>query len=151
MSGLPLGAAQSHSVPEEMRSYDHVSGIEFIEIDPSLPYPRSAAYRRVPAGAQMLIRNAAPELIKVDLSVEEATALIDELREAGLFDWQRVFKAVQGSFVDVACEWRIEVDFDEEFARRSSKFRSEGEDEFPDAFDEVVDLLLGRAPESRDV
>lgn len=145
--GLPLGAAQTYSVPEHMRCYDHVTGIEFIEVDPSLPYPRSAAYRKVPGGAQMLIRKSAPELIEVDLSLEEACALIDRLRDVGLFEWQRVFKPVQGSFVDVATEWRIEVDFDERIARRSSKFRSEGEDEFPDSFDAVVEALLGQAPE----
>lgn len=151
MAGLPMGAAQSYSVPEELRSYDHIVGIEFIEIDPNLPYPRSAAYRKMPDGAQMLIRKSAPELYEVDLSLEEATALIDQLRSDGLFDWQRTFKAVQGSFVDVATEWRIEVDFDRKISWRSSKFRSEGEDEFPDSFDAVVDALLSLAPGPEDV
>lgn len=148
MTGLPLGAAQSHIVPDEMRSYEHITGIQFIEIDPSLPYPRSAAYRKVPQGAEMLIRKYAPELAEVDLSVEEARDLIGRLREAGLFDWQRVFKPVQGTFVDVATEWRIEVDFDEKISKRSSRFQSEGEDEFPDSFDAVVSALLSFAPET---
>lgn len=40
MPGLPFGAAQSHDVPHELRTYEHVRGIEFIEIDPDLPAPR---------------------------------------------------------------------------------------------------------------
>lgn len=148
MPGLPLGAAQSHYVPEEMRSYDHIVGIQFIEIDPNLPYPRSAAYRKVPTGAQMLIRKSAPELFEIDLSIDEARAFIQRLRDTGLFEWQRVFKPVQGSFVDVATEWRIEVDFDQKIAKRSSMFRSEGEDGFPDDFDAVVEVLLSLAPKS---
>lgn len=145
MPGLPFGAAQQHGIPDELKTYEHVKGIEFIEIDPNLPYPRSAAYRKVPEGAQMLVRKAAPELIEADLSREEAIELIDALRDAGLFDWQRIFKPSQGTFVDVATEWRIEVDFDQRIARRSSTFRSEGEDEFPDSFDAVVALLLSNA------
>lgn len=147
MAGLPLGAAQSYSVPEELQCYDHVVGIEFIEIDPNLVFPRSAAYRKVPEGAQMLIRTSGPELFEVDLSLEDARLLIAQLKDGGLFQWQRVFKPVQGSFVDVATEWRIEVEFDEKLSRRSSSFKSEGEDEFPDSFDEVVSVLLSRAPE----
>lgn len=147
MPGLPFGAAQQCSVPDELKTYEHVRGIEFIELDPNLPYPRSAAYRKVEDGGQMLIRKAVPELIEVDLTREEAAALIDALRAEGVFDWQRTFKPSQGTFVDVATEWRIEVDFDQRISRRSSKFRSEGEDEFPDSFDAVVKTLLGQAPD----
>lgn len=34
MPGLPFGAAQSYDVPHELRTYEHVQGIEFIEVDP---------------------------------------------------------------------------------------------------------------------
>lgn len=146
MPGLPFGAAQQHSVPDELRTYEHIESIQFIEVDPNLPYPRSAAYRKVPGGAQMLIRKAAPELFEVDLSREEAEALVVALRDAGIFDWQRIFKPSQGTFVDVATEWRVEVGFDQRLTKRSNAFRSEGEDEFPDSFDVVVEALLAPAP-----
>lgn len=151
MPGLPFGAAQSHDVPHELRTYEHVRGIEFIEVDPDLPAPRSAAYRPVAGGAQMLIRRATPDIDEVSLDENEARGLIAALDVAGLFDWQRVYKPSQGNFVVTATEWRIEVDFDTRIAKRSSTFRSEGEDEFPDSFEHVVGLLVGEAPESESV
>ena len=151
MSGLPFGAAQSYDVPRDLRAYEHVRGIEFIEVDPDLPYPRSAAYRQVSSGAQMLIRRAAPDIEEVELDKDEARGLIAALDEAGLFDWRRVYKPSQGNFVVTATEWRIEVDFDTKIAKRTTTFRSEGEDEFPDSFEHVVGLLVGEAPESESV
>lgn len=151
MSGLPFGSAQSFTVPEELRSYEHVLGMEFIEIDPNLVFPRSAAYRKTEGGAQMRTRNAAPDLVDSDLSRDEAQLLIDSLNAAGLFDWQRVYKPVQGSFVVAATEWRVGITFDECVSKRSSVFESEGEDEFPDTFDEVVNLLIPESGEAEDV
>lgn len=151
MPGLPFGAAQSYDVPRELRTYEHVRGIEFIEVDPDLPYPRSAAYRQVPSGAQMLIRRTTPDIEEVDLDEDEARKLIAALDEAGLFAWQRVYKPSQGNFVVTATEWRIEVDFDTKIAKRTTTFRSEGEDEFPDSFERVVELLVGETPEPEDV
>lgn len=151
MSGLPFGAAQSYDVPRDLRTYEHVRGIEFIEVDPDLPYPRSAAYRQVSSGAQMLIRRAAPDIEEVELDKDEARGLIAALDEAGLFDWRRVYKPSQGNFVVTATEWRIEVNFDTKIAKRTTTFRSEGEDEFPDSFEHVVKLLVGEAPESESV
>ena len=151
MPGLPFGSAQSHDVPRELRAYEHVRGIEVIEVDPDLPYPRSAAYRQVPSGAQMLIRRAIPDIEEVELNEDEARRLIAELDEAGLFDWRRVYKPSQGNFVVTATEWRIEVDFDTKIAKRTTTFRSEGEDEFPDSFGHVVKLLVGEVPEPESV
>lgn len=151
MSGLPFGAAQSFTVPMELRSYEHVLGIEFIELDPNLAYPRSAAYRKTEGGAQMRARNAAPELLDFDLSRDEAVALIESLDRAGLFDWQRVYKPSQGTFVVTATDWRMSVEFDVPVARRDHVFESEGEDEFPDSFEQVVGILLRDAPRVEDV
>lgn len=151
MPGLPFGAARSYDVPHELRTYEHVQDIEFIEVDPDLPYPRSAAYRKTDDGAQMLIRRGAPEIAQVALTVDEAHALIAALDATGLFTWQRVYKPAQGPFVNVVTEWRVEVDFDEPIAKRSSTFRSEGADEFPDSFDSIVGLLLSQAPGDDDV
>lgn len=53
--------------------------------------------------------------------------------------------------MNVVTEWRVEVDFDEPIAKRSSTFRSEGADEFPDSFDSIVSLLLSQAPGDDDV
>lgn len=83
MPGLPFGAAQSYDVPHELRTYEHVQGIEFIEVDPDLPFPRSAAYRKTADGAQMLIRRRAPEIAQVDLTADEARSLIVALDAAG--------------------------------------------------------------------
>lgn len=116
-----------------------------------MPFPRSAAYRKTADGAQMLIRRRAPEIAQVDLTADEARSLIVALDAAGLFTWQRVYKPAQGPFVNVVTEWRVEVDFDEPIAKRSSTFRSEGADEFPDSFDSIVSLLLSQAPGDDDV
>lgn len=85
------------------------------------------------------------------MPLTEARSLIAALDAAGLFTWQRVYKPAQGPFVNVVTEWRVEVDFDEPIAKRSSMFRSEGADEFPDSFDSVVSLLLSQAPGDDDV
>lgn len=69
---------------------------------------------------------------------DEARRLTPLWWRLGLFEWQRVYKPSQGNFVVTATEWRIEVDFDTRIAKRSSTFRSEGEDEFPDSFEHVV-------------
>ncbi len=95
----------------------------------------------------MLLRNADPQLADVELSVEEAGALIASLDAAGLFDWQRVYKPAQGVFANVATEWRVEVNFDEPIARRSSTFKSEGADEAPDSFEQVIALFMSHMPE----
>lgn len=142
MPGLPAGAAQAHSVPLRLRCYEHVMGIEFIEVDPNVPAPLSAAYRPVSGGAQMLIRRETPELEERSLSEDEARQLIGALDEAGLFEWQRVYCPAQGTYRVVATEWRIQVTFDEKISRHSSSFQSEGEDEFPDTYDSVVGILV---------
>lgn len=142
MSGLPFGAAQSVTVPSELRTYEHVVGIEFIELDPNLVYPRSAAYRKTETGAQMRTRDAAPEIVDFDLTIDEARALIEDLADAGFFDWQRVYKPVQGTFVVTATDWRVSVTFDEPLSRHARAFESEGEDEFPDTYDQVMRLLV---------
>lgn len=145
MPGLPFGAAQTFIVPTELRSYEHIVGFEFIEIDPNLPYPRSAAYRKTGEGAQMLIRKAEPDLLEVDLSSDAAHKLIEELGAAGVFDWQRMYKPPQGNFVVETTNWRLSIEFDEKLTKRSATFVSEGADEFPDTFDCVISLLLSQA------
>jgi hypothetical protein len=142
MVALPFGAMQSYRVPPEFRSYEHVKEIEFIEIDPDRPYPRSVAYRAAEDGAQMLIRRAAPELDEIELCADEARALIEDVAAAGLFEWQRVYKPVQGTFVNASLEWRIEVSFDEPYAKRASSFKVEGEGTRPDTYDQVIDVLM---------
>lgn len=148
MSAVPFGAEQSHRVPPEFRSYDHVEEIEFIELDPDSPYPRSAAYRVTETGAQMRVRNALPQLDEVELSTADARALIEDVAAAGLFDWQRVYRPVQGTFVNAAFEWRVEVSFDEPFAKRTRSFRAEGEGVRPDTYDRVIDVLMRAVDES---
>lgn len=142
MPGLPFGAVQAHDVPQEFRSYAHIEDIEFIEINPNKPYPRSAAYRKTASGAQMRVRNNAPEIEELELTVDEATSFIDSLVQAGVFSWQRVYRPAQGTFVVADLEWRLEVRFDKAFAKRTQAFKVEGEDVFPDSYDAVLSLLL---------
>lgn len=99
----------------------------------------------------MLLRDAKPQLADVELSVEEANALIVSLDAAGLFDWQRAYKPAQGVFANVATEWRVEVNFDERISKRSSAFRAEGADEYPDSFEQVIALLMSHMPKEDDV
>lgn len=142
MPGLPFGAVQTHDVPQEFRSYAHIEDIEFIEINPSKPYPRSSAYRKTANGAQMRVRNNAPEIEELELTVEEASSFIDSLVQAGVFSWQRVYRPAQGTFVVADLEWRFEFRFDEPFARRAQAFKVEGEEVFPDSYDDVISLLI---------
>lgn len=151
MGGLPAGAAQSFSVPAELRSYDHVTSIEFIQIDPNLPCPLSAAYRPTSGGAEMLIRRETPDLHKLALTEEEARSLIKGLDEAGLFEWNRVYCPAQGNFRVTATEWRLAVEFDRKPAKHEDAFQSEGENEFPDGYDAVVSLLVHERIESFEI
>lgn len=143
MPGLPFGAVQSYDVAAEFRTYEHIVGIEFIEIDPDKPYPRSAAYRVTPHGAQMRVRDNAPEIDDVDLGEEQARAYIESLAGSGLFEWQRVYRPSQGTFVVASVEWRVEVSFDVPIAgKRTKNFRVEGESAFPDNYENVVKTLM---------
>ncbi len=148
MPGLPLGAAQQHDVPAEQLTYERITGIEFIELDANLPYPRSAAYRRSASGADMLVRAHAPEIEQVQLSEEQARAYIDALVAAGLFSWQRVYRPVQGTFVNSSTQWRLKVEFSaasgagRKLARKPRPFESEGENVFPDSYEQVVAALM---------
>ena len=144
MQGLPFGAAQSYSVASEFRSYEHIAGIEFIEIDPDKPYPRSVAYRATQDGAQMRIRDYAPNIDEFDLPLDEARALIESLSRAGLFEWQRVYRPAQGTFVVAALEWRVEVTFDVAIdGKRTNAFKVEGEAICPDNYEQVIAALMG--------
>lgn len=147
MPGLPFGAVQAHDVPQEFRSYAHIEDIEFIEINPNKPYPRSAAYRKTTEGAQMRVRNNAPEIEEFDLTVDEATAFIDSIVQSGVFSWQRVYRPAQGTFVVADLEWRLEIRFDRPFVKRTQAFKVEGEDVFPDTYDATISLLVD-APHS---
>ncbi len=150
MPGLPFGAVQSYDIPAEYRTYEHVTGIEFIEIDPDKPYPRSVAYRIVPEGAQMRLRDNAPDIEDFDLTLDEARAYIDSLAQSGLFEWQRVYRPSQGTFVIAGTEWRVELSFDVVVAgRRTKSFKVEGENTFPDNYEQVIKLLM-RKQESDD-
>lgn len=151
MGGLPAGAAQSFSVPAQLRSYDHITSIEFIQIDPNVPCPLSAAYRPTSDGAEMLIRRETPDLHKLALIEEQARSLIEDLDEAGLFEWNRVYCPAQGSFSVAATEWRLAVEFDRKPAKHEDAFQSEGENEFPDSYDAVVSLLVHERIESFEI
>ena len=146
MSGLPFGAARQHPVSADALCYEGIAGIEFIEADPSLPYPRSAAYRPCALGAQMRVRDGAPEVAELELDHVQARSLIAALVEAGVFSWARVYRPAQGTFALAATEWRLEVTF---AARDGGKppraFRVEGENVFPDGYERAVGILLGAA------
>lgn len=146
MPGLPFGAAQQHGVPEDVRGYDGIVGIEFVEFDADLPCPRSVAYRRVDGGAGMRVRANAPEIAQFALSEQQARAYLDTLAASGLFSWQRVYRPAQGTFVNASTQWRLEVTF----ARRKGQarvrpFRVEGENVFPDDYEAVLELLMAPA------
>lgn len=145
MPGLPFGAARQHPVPQEVRDYEHIESIEFIEIDPDVPSPRSVAYRPTAGGAQMRVRDFAPELEDRELSEPEARAYIEHLVATGVFSWARTYRPAQGTFVNVGTEWRLEVEFARPAGAKKKvrPFKAEGENVFPDNFDEVVSALMG--------
>ena len=145
MPGIPLGAARQHDVQPELLDYEHIAGIEFIETRAGFPFPRSAAYRCIEGGSQMRVRDACPELDELDLSEEESRAYIDALAQSGLFEWQRVYRPAQGTFVNDCTNWRLEVRFASKGRSRAARpFRVEGEGVFPDSYEAVVDLLMNK-------
>ena len=143
MPGLPLGAAQQHPIPAQALIYEAISGIEFIEVNDDLPYPRSVAYRPTDTGAEMRVRDNAPDLCELALSADQARAYIASLVDAGLFSWQRVYRPAQGTFVLNATRWRLEVRFaDVPGAKRVKPFKVEGENVFPDDYEAVLAALM---------
>lgn len=150
MPGLPFGAAQQHSVPAEFQTYEGIAGIEFIDMHPDLPYPRSAAYRKCAGGAQMRVRNRAAEIAEVDLDEQQARAYLSALVEHGLFRWHRSYRPAQGTFVLDAPQWRLEVTFDKLDGKRCKPFRAEGEGTYPDNFEAVAGALMGPGAQPAD-
>lgn len=142
MPGLPFGAAQQHSISAEFQTYEGIAGIEFIDMRPDLPYPRSVAYRRCADGAQMRVRDGAAEIAEVDLDEQQARAYLSALVEHGLFRWHRSYRPAQGTFVLDAPQWRLEVTFDKLGGKRCKPFRAEGEGTYPDNFEEVAGALM---------
>lgn len=142
MPGLPFGAAQQHSIPAEFQTYEGIAGIEFIDMRPDLPYPRSAAYRRCADGAQMRVRDRVAEIAEADLDEQQARAYLSALVERGLFFWHRTYRPAQGTFVLDAPQWRLEVTFDKLGGKRCKPFRAEGEGTYPDNFEEVAGALM---------
>lgn len=145
MPGLPFGAARQHPVPAELLTYEGIAGIEYIELDPDLPYPRSAAYRPAIAGGQLRVRDRVPEVADRELTRDEARAYLSALVSSGVFSWQRVYRPAQGTFVNVGVEWRLEVTFAKpKGARKEPRaFVVEGENVFPDGYSRVVSALMG--------
>ena len=144
MPGLPFGAARQQDIAPELRTYEQIVSIEFIEIDPDMAYPRSFAYRPSEQGGQTRTRVFSPDLIDADLSEAEARALIDGLDQAGVFDWNRVYRPAQGTFVVAAREWRLEIVFKSQgFGKTPRPFKVDGENVFPDNYKQVVEGLFG--------
>lgn len=143
MPGLPLGASRQHDVDASLLDYEHIAGIEFIEIDPDRPYARSAAYRPCAGGAEMRLRDYEPDVEDVALDEDEARAYLSALVAAGLFAWRRVYRPSQGTFVNVADEWRVEVTFSGgDGAKPPRPFKVEGEGVFPENYEKVSSLLM---------
>lgn len=146
MPGLPFGAAQQHDVPAELRCYDRIAGIEFIEADPSLPYPRSVAYRPAEGGAQMRVRANEPDIIDLEIPADQAKSYVESLADAGLFDLQRVYRPAQGTFTVAGLQWRLEVEFTREGSPKKPRpFRAEGEGVLPDGHEALVKALMAPA------
>lgn len=144
MPGLPFGAARQQDVAPELRTYEQIVSIEFIEVDPDKVYPRSFAYRPVESGGQTRTRVYNPDLIDTDLSEDEARALIDGLAQAGVFEWHRVYRPAQGTFVVAAKEWRLEIVFRSQgFGKTPRPFKVDGENVYPDNYKQVVEGLFG--------
>lgn len=143
MPGLSLGAAQQYDIPADLQCYERIAGIEFIETRAGIPYPRSAAYRPCAGGAQMRVRDGAPDILDADLTEGEARAYIAALVEAGLFRWRRVYRPAQGTFVLDGTNWRVEVTFTKDGGLRAPRpLRAEGEGLFPDGYDHMTGLLM---------
>lgn len=148
MTGLALGAARQRAVDPSLLCYERIAGIEYIEMDPDLPYPASAAYRTCEHGAEMLLRANVPDVERVSLDEGQARRYLEALVEAGLFAWQRVYRPAQGTFAVVSTQWRIEVSFTSRGLATPKPFAVEGEDAFPDGYAAVRAALM--APFGRD-
>ena len=142
MAGEPIGAKRILRIPEEAKSYEQITSIEFIELEAKSGNVRSAAYRPVDGGAQTRIRTGVQdELVDSDLTADEAKQFISKLCDAGVFDWNYSYRPAQGTFVNVAAQWRLKIEFKDKEYR---DFVAEGENHFPDNYDVVVDVLMSQ-------
>lgn len=141
-----LGSARQHPVDRALLDYEHIEGLEFIELNPDLPCPRSVAYRATEAGADLRVRSNTPQVHDVSVAQEQARGYIEALAASGLFSWQRVYRPAQGTFTLAAVQWRLKVSFRGGKIVRPRPFEVEGEGLFPDDYEHVLTLLFSLAP-----
>ncbi len=139
MMDKPAGAARSRVVAGELRCYERVAEIRFIEQGYPHPDPRSAAYRPVSGGGQLRLRFNEPECHDEELDEASARAYIAALDAHGAFDLDRVYRPVQGSFSLSPQEWRLEIEFSADAAGEVPEpYVAEGENAWPDGYEELV-------------
>jgi hypothetical protein len=139
MRGKPAGAAQSRIVASELRCYERVAGVRFIEQGYPHADPRSAAYRPADGGGQLRLRFNEPECHDEELDEAAARAYIEALDAHGAFDLDRVYRPVQGSFSLSPQEWRLEVEFTANAdGTVPEPYVAEGENAWPDGYEELV-------------
>ncbi len=143
MMDKPAGAAQARVVAPELRSYERVAALRFIEQGYPHPDPRSAAYRPVAGGGQLRLRFNEPACHDEELDEAGARAYIAALDAHGAFDLDRVYRPVQGSFSLDPQEWRLEIEFSPDAdGVVPEPYVAEGENAWPDAYEELALVLL---------
>ena len=145
MTGKPLGAKHLRPIPDSLKNYQGIAGIEFIEQNQKTDDVRSVAYRVVDDGAQTRIRTSLQDdLVDSDLNLKEANSYIDSLVGAGIFDWDYSYRPSQGNFTNVNIQWRLKIEFNPSYEQ--APFICEGESLFPDNYESIIEILLYRTP-----
>ena len=144
MGGIPFGAKRGHEVASELRTFEAIWQISYIH-DALLPADFcSAAYLNDGSSFKTRTRTTLEgALVDTELSEQDARTYIEALIDAGIFDWMRVYKPAQGTFVKYSTEWRLQIDFAKPEAGRTPKpFVVEGENCFPDNYELIQKLLM---------
>ncbi len=142
MFDKPAGAAQIRTVPKEVRCYERIKSIEFIERNPLYENPRSAAYMPTESGAIVRLCYNDASMFDETLTKEQAQTYIKRLDERSLFDLDYSYRPIEKFILDSDI-WRIKVEFSpNEDGSKVHDYISEGDAGYPDCYEELAFELL---------
>ena len=142
MFDKPAGAAQRFYVPQNLRCYERIESIEFIEKSHLYEQPSSAAYKPTENGSVVRLNYHDGRVFDENLNKEETLEYLSKLNENSLFDLDYSYRPIERfSLVDTI--WRIKVCFTpNEDESVPEPYISEGDGCYPDCYKDLTDTLL---------
>ncbi len=142
MFDKPAGAAQIRNVPKEVRCYERITSIEFIEKGPLYELPRSIAYKQTEDGAMVRTCYNDGSTFDDKLTKAQAQTYIERLDERSLFDLDYSYRPIEKFSLDSHI-WRIKVEFSpNEDGSKVPDYISEGDEGFPDCYEKLTYELM---------